>query len=376
VYFPASGHRLNSYNVEGHAIADIKVNVPAPAPARAAVHAPAPQQPVPPRPDTQSYAQYPSNHAQQPPRRSVQQYGSQPAMPHVPQAIRQPAPQPVPQAQPAPFVDPAILSMSKRAPHAPNASLSVTALPQEAPATPIKPAAAATIAPPAKASSPFTGQMKRGSARKQSAATLAGPFSSLDIADAEEADSETKAAMPAVRRASINKTRNGKPMEDVSPQKNDDGGKRTRRGGKSRKKELAAQERRNGGDNPTKGNGWRSTPMLQSAEEPQTRTPGVIAGRVGLEAANASARKSRRQKALDATNGWATEDATDVQDMPEFDFQANLSKFDKRGVFDQIRNEDTTADEDRLVSFNRLARPGHMAGRTYTPRRTCWTMRS
>ncbi|KAJ4343508.1 enhancer of mRNA decapping [Didymella glomerata] len=367
VYFPASGHRLNSYNVEGHAIADIKVNVPAPAPARAAVHAPAPQQPVPPRPDTQSYAQYPSNHAQQPPRRSVQQYGSQPAMPHVPQAIRQPAPQPVPQAQPAPFVDPAILSMSKRAPHAPNASLSVTALPQEAPATPIKPAAAATIAPPAKASSPFTGQMKRGSARKQSAATLAGPFSSLDIADAEEADSETKAAMPAVRRASINKTRNGKPMEDVSPQKNDDGGKRTRRGGKSRKKELAAQERRNGGDNPTKGNGWRSTPMLQSAEEPQTRTPGVIAGRVGLEAANASARKSRRQKALDATNGWATEDATDVQDMPEFDFQANLSKFDKRGVFDQIRNEDTTADEDRLVSFNRLARPGTHGGKNLHP---------
>jgi hypothetical protein len=27
VFFPASGHRLNSYHVEGHAIADIKVNV-------------------------------------------------------------------------------------------------------------------------------------------------------------------------------------------------------------------------------------------------------------------------------------------------------------------------------------------------------------
>lgn len=74
---------------------------------------------------------------------------------------------------------------------------------------------------------------------------MEGPFSSLDIADAEEADSETK-KITNVRRASINKTRNGKPMEDMSPQKLDDGGKKTRRGGKSRKKELAAQERKNG----------------------------------------------------------------------------------------------------------------------------------
>ncbi|KAL1593426.1 enhancer of mRNA decapping [Nothophoma quercina] len=359
VFFPASGHRLNSYNVEGHAIADIKVNVPAPAPA--------PQQPPPPRSNPPPYAQYPANNAQQPLRQPAQQYGSQPAMQHPGQGVRRPAPQPVAQAQPAPFVDPAIVSMNKRAPPAPASSLPVTALPQEAPATPIKPVAATSTAPPAKTASPFTGQAKRGSIRKQSAATLAGPFSSLDIADAEEADSETKTTVPSVRRASINKTRNGKPMEDVSPQKNDDGGKRTRRGGKSRKKELAAQERRNGGDNPTKGNGWRSTPMLQAVEEPTTRTPGVIAGRVGLEAANASVRKSRRQKALDATNGWATEDATDVQDMPEFDFQANLSKFDKRTVFDQIRNEDTTADEDRLVSFNRLARPGTHGGKNLHP---------
>ncbi len=280
-------------------------------------------------------------------------------MQHPSQAVRQPAPPPVVQTQPAPFVDPAILSMGKRAPQ--------VAPPQEAPATPIKPVTATITASPVKTTSPFAGQAKRGSIRKQSAATLAGPFSSLDIADAEEADSETKAPQLAVRRASINKTRNGKPMEDVSPQKNDDGGKRTRRGGKSRKKELAAQERRNGGENPTKGNGWRSTPMLQSVEEPQTRTPGVIAGRVGLEAASASVRKSRRQKALEATNGWATEDATDVQDMGEFDFQANLSKFDKRTVFDQIRNEDTTADEDRLVSFNRLARPGTHGGKNLHP---------
>lgn len=66
-------------------------------------------------------------------------------------------------------------------------------------------------------------------------------------------------------------------------------------------------------------------------------------------------------------NGWATEDATDIQDMPEFDFAENLSKFDKRRVFEAIKNEDTTADEDRLVSFNRLPRPGTHGGKNLHP---------
>lgn len=274
-------------------------------------------------------------------------------------------------------------------------------MPQEAPATPIKPisvtARAATLPTIAPGSA---GHAKDRGVRKPSAATLAGPFSSLNIADAEEADSETKTVQASVRRASINKTRNGKPMgDDTSPQKLDDGGKRTRRGGKSRKKELAAQERKNGVESDSarkgyvrfsladipggqhqafalhahvltvrsKGNGWRNTPILEDPEVSVTRTPGVIGGRVGLAAANHSKSKTRRQRALDATNGWATEDATDVQDMPEFDFQANLSKFDKRTVFNQIRNEDTTADEDRLVSFNRIARPGTHGGKNLHP---------
>lgn len=126
----------------------------------------------------------------------------------------------------------------------------VAAPPQEAPATPIKPITAARAATLPKNVARVAGHAKGHNIRKPSAATLEGPFSSLDIADAEEADSETKAVQPNVRRASINKTRNGKPMDDPSPQKLDDGGKKTRRGGKSRKKELAAQERKNGGDSP------------------------------------------------------------------------------------------------------------------------------
>ncbi|KAL6158172.1 enhancer of mRNA decapping [Exserohilum turcicum] len=359
VFFPSSGHRLPSYTVEGHMIADIKVNA----------SAPAPPQPPPP------HAQYPQSHV--PDTRAntghqISHHVSQPSLishadpsMNTRQGSRQSISQPAPAA---PFVDPAILSMGKRA-----ATLA-TAPPQEAPATPIKPMVPGSAVPLHKSTSSFAGHIKPQSVRKPSAATLEGPFSSLDIADAEEADNETRAVRAGVRRASISKTRTGKPMDDVSPQKNDDGGKKTRRGGKSRKKEVAAQERKNGADVQSlgsvkkgKGNGWRNTPMLQAAEEPQTRTPGVIGGRVGIAAANASNRKTKRQQALEATNGWATEDATDIQDMPEFDFQTNLSKFDKRTVFDQIRNEDTTADEDRLVSFNRLARPGTHGGKNLHP---------
>jgi len=301
--------------------------------------------------------------------------------------------QPVQQApvqQPA-FVDPAILSMGKRNSTAPPSSQLAAAPPQEAPATPIKPVPNARTATASKTMPPAAGPPKPRNIRKPSAATLEGPFSSLDIADAEEADSETKTVQPSVRRVSITKTRNGRPMDDdQSTQKLDDGAKRTRRGGKSRKKELAAQERKNGVDTEnvrkgyvlypwqtkldvqvltgdSKGNGWRNTPILEDPEVLLTRTPGVIGGRVGLAGVNAHKKQTRRQKALDATNGWATEEATDVQDMPEFDFQANLSKFDKRTVFDQIRNEDTTADEDRLVSFNRIARPGTHGGKNLHP---------
>lgn len=289
--------------------------------------------------------------------------------------------------------------MGKRTAAAPNAAQPPLGPPQEAPATPIKPINVASAVSASKNISPFVGAAKTRSVRKPSAATLEGPFSSLDIADAEEQDSDEKSVRTVLRRASVNKTRSGKPMDDPLPRpiKNEENSKRTRRGGKSRKKEVAAQERRNGADlHPppdaarktyvtflapytlqfsvtehlltiqSKGNGWRETPMLQDPE-PQTRTPGVIGGRIGMQAANASNRKTKRQRAMDATNGWATEDATDIQDLPEFDFASNLSKFDKRTVFDQIRNEDTTADEDRLVSFNRLARPGTHGGKNLHP---------
>jgi len=95
---------------------------------------------------------------------------------------------------------------------------------------------------------------------------------------------------------------------------------------------------------PGKGRGWRSTPLIE--EKPRDN------------------RKPRGRQAAENANGWATEEATDIAEMGEFDFAENLSKFDKRKVFDDIRRDDTTADEDRLVSFNRTKpRPGTNGGR-------------
>lgn len=93
-----------------------------------------------------------------------------------------------------------------------------------------------------------------------------------------------------------------------------------------------------------RGRGWRSTPLIE--EKPKT------------------GKRSRGRQAADDANGWATEEATDIADMGDFDFEGNHAKFDKRKVFDDIRRDDTTADEERLVSFNRnKPRPGTNGGR-------------
>ena len=220
VFFPSSGHRLPSYTVEGHMIADIKVNASAPAP---------PQPPLP-SSDPPAYTQYPQSHVQDTQRNTGQQMPrlvNQPSsISHIDQSmntrngtrhsISQPAPA-------APFVDPAILSVGKRTTNALASNQLAGAPPQEAPATPINPVAGASAAPLPKNVSTSVNHLKQQNMRKPSAATLEGPFSSLDIADAEEADNETRSARIAPRRASVTKTRTGKPMDDVSPQKNEDG---------------------------------------------------------------------------------------------------------------------------------------------------------
>ncbi|GAM89028.1 hypothetical protein ANO11243_070620 [Dothideomycetidae sp. 11243] len=120
-----------------------------------------------------------------------------------------------------------------------------------------------------------------------------------------------------------------------------------------------------------KAKGWRSTPLLEEASGPgQTvdtppAKPSTLMVKPSTRAKKSGRRSRQEQQAQQ--NGWATEDATDVQDMGDFDFEANLSKFDKKAVFETIRNDDMTADEDRLVSHNRIARPGTYGGKNLHP---------
>jgi enhancer of mRNA-decapping protein 3 len=100
--------------------------------------------------------------------------------------------------------------------------------------------------------------------------------------------------------------------------------------------------------------GWRQTPLL----EPNP----------SFQPFSTLKRKGRRNGRVEE-NGWATEDATDVQEMGDFDFEGSLAKFDKKTVFNQIQAEDTIAEGDRLVAHNRLprAKPGTAGGKNLHP---------
>jgi len=125
--------------------------------------------------------------------------------------------------------------------------------------------------------------------------------------------------------------------------------------------------------------GWRQTPLLEEPHMANIHVPRAhrsltspdlvlrpgSAARHSKPTPEPTKARRRRYKEEDEQNGWATGEATDIQDMGDFDFEENHKKFDKRKVFDQIRRDDTTADEARLVSFNRLpsARAGTAGGK-------------
>lgn len=84
----------------------------------------------------------------------------------------------------------------------------------------------------------------------------------------------------------------------------------------------------------SKTNGWRQTPLLEP--NPTFQPFSTLKRKV----------KCREEE------GWGTEDATDVQELGDFDFEGGLAKFDKNKIFNQLQAEDGIAAEDRLVSYN------------------------
>lgn len=90
------------------------------------------------------------------------------------------------------------------------------------------------------------------------------------------------------------------------------------------------------------GDGWRQTPILESTKSFQP-----------------FASLKRQQKGRNGVNpdGWMSEDVTDVQEAGDFDFTQSLAKFDKKTIFEEMRQQDQIDDADRLVSHNRLPKP-------------------
>ncbi|QDS76053.1 hypothetical protein FKW77_005544 [Venturia effusa] len=370
VYFPHTGLHVGNWTVQGHQIADLQVCDTSPPPPPA-------------------HHQHIHSQAQSHRLPIVSALRSEPShsVPNIP------SPQPPVDA----YEDPAILSFGRQ----PTQIDVIQQQVQEAPSSPVKFTSGITASPsPSSNVSKGPKNMPKPSIEKprglvnnknvfprkrgkDAAATLKAPFSNLDInsaaeqehLDVDESDEPTLHA-ENVRRVSINKTRTGKPMDDtpVLPHIADLKERRLKQKAK-RNRHIGARagiDQNDGeGDSPEVvrgtfgGKGWRQTPILQESQTMTKPRRSNAAPSADLR----SVRLTRKQRMeQEAQNGWATEDAGDIQELPEFDFAENLSKFDKRSVFDQIRTEDTTADEDRLVSFNRTpARPGTYGGKNLHP---------
>ncbi|PYH87809.1 peptidyl-prolyl cis-trans isomerase [Aspergillus ellipticus CBS 707.79] len=231
--------------------------------------------------------------------------------------------QPAPPA-PQPFVDPAILSFSKP------------------PGGPSEPTQLPT--PSVRHSTSQNFQFPQQPHRDQ-AAVLSEPFSNLELDVAKN----TVEARNVVPTGPASGTRGPVVTSQVTAQY---GAKANRRGGQP-KTPKTFNEHDGATNTDPKSKGWRQTAFVEPSY-PQ-----------GPKSLNKPRRKkSNKASYAEDANGWATEDATDIQELGEFDFQSNLSKFDKRKVFEEIRNDDTTADEERLVSFNRRQpKPGTNGGK-------------
>lgn len=239
--------------------------------------------------------------------------------PHQP-TQQKPAPVPAPPSQGAvqePFIDPAILSFAK------------------GPTQPAEQPAPSHPAP----SHPAQGTHQ---ARAPVAASLTESISNLEL----DVGSEGTAARADLQSQARPAPQNVTPIKQSS-----------RRGRRGNADGYAGKQGAAASTNP-KSKGWRQTAFVEPASSPTMGSP------EHLMQPGPKLRKSTGRRAYaEDLSGWATEDATDIQELGDFDFQSNLSKFDKRRVFEEIRNDDNTADEARLVSFNRKAKPGTNGGK-------------
>ncbi|ORY99843.1 YjeF N-terminal domain-containing protein [Syncephalastrum racemosum] len=102
---------------------------------------------------------------------------------------------------------------------------------------------------------------------------------------------------------------------------------------------------------PTRRSG-KPTPSRSTEREKNARKQQLQQQK---KSTSSSTRRSKQPQQSQSyqDRGWAGEDVDGFREK-EFDFQANLDMFDKKKIFDQIRETDEKASEDLLVTLNRL----------------------
>ncbi|KAL8636168.1 MAG: hypothetical protein Q9228_006407, partial [Teloschistes exilis] len=152
-------------------------------------------------------------------------------------------------------------------------------------------------------------------------------------------------------------------QEETIPDKSATRRRRKRRATKPNDMQQPIDQPSKSVQTPQQASGWGEPPFLHKAPTTKKLHP-HDAPNHRADPKLQRARRGRQRYQPEEHNGWATEEVTDIQEMGDFDFQGNLSKFDKRSVFEKLRQDDTTADEARLVTLNRLpARPGTHGGK-------------
>ena len=344
VYSPATGSRWPLWAVQATAVADLQViestsTTPTPV---SAIRTTAPQFPL--RPEASSNAGSSSIGHVQPLNPASQ--------------LSQQLPTP---SRGAEFVDPAILHYGAQPVHSKTSqALDVPQKPLEMPATPIRVVPQAPTQLPAVDETSSATNIASGVGQKKAEqmmqATVTDPLDldPLDIQNITQPEAQDLAPGDAGRK----KLRRGQKKKNPSP------ADLSASTNAPIPAVLNPEVSRNGADmngssTVRRGKGWRQDPLLQPSPQ-QTASP--------TQTPNTQTKPTRKQREAQRElkqNGWATEDVTDVQD--DFDFEANHRLFDKKTLFEEMRQGDTTADEDRLVSHNRIHRPGTGGGKNFHP---------
>ncbi|CCX31208.1 Similar to Enhancer of mRNA-decapping protein 3; acc. no. O94752 [Pyronema omphalodes CBS 100304] len=341
VHFPATGYSLPNYRVHGSNVFDLELEDDEKAPPPPAPPAPHPGYPMHPNIQTQPnyyqnqlpppiYSQTPSSSGYATPQSYVSNIPppAQVQMPSAPQAS-------------AAFDDPAIVSISSKPSVAPAMASRVS--PQLAPPPPPpnfalqKPITTPTraSAQPVPSAMARTASMARTGSAVQHTIQQTAQAALSSVASPSNGSRSSVPETPAQQFGNLT-IRDADDETDFAPtpvRPDRFAGKRAKRGKK-----------------------------MADTDESVVLKPGMFGGAIAQAAVGGygPARKQRkpaRRNRYEANDeeGWATEDVTDFKET-EFDFQGNLDRFDKKTVFSQIKAEDTTADEARLVSFNRLPR--------------------